>query len=113
MFLIWHDMCDEHGCTHTFGHVATTWFLTAQEHRFIIANSLLPVMPNRGKGGGKPADDEETPGPDRRLPREPLGPYNRPFPVYTVAHGIGECGQMIEGKARAKAKPHLPGSLRS
>ena len=38
-------------------------------------------MPNRGKGGGKPADDEETPGPDRRLPREPLGPYNRPFPV--------------------------------
>ena len=52
-------------------------------HRVIIANSLLHVMPNRGKGGGKPADDEETPGPgpDRRLPREPLGPYNRPFPV--------------------------------
>ena len=38
-------------------------------------------MPNRGKGGGKPADDEEATGPDRRLPREPLGPYNRPFPV--------------------------------
>ena len=50
-------------------------------HRVIIANSLLLLMPNRGKGGGKPADDEETPGPDRRLPREPLGPYNRPFPV--------------------------------
>ena len=52
-------------------------------HRVIIENSLLSVMPNRGKGGGKSADDDETPGsgPDRRLPREPLGPYNRPFPV--------------------------------
>ena len=44
-------------------------------------------MPKPGKGSGKSAGsvghDDETPGsgPDRRLPREPLGPYNRPFPV--------------------------------
>ena len=41
----------------------------------------------KGKGSGKSAGsvghDDETrgSGPDRRLPREPLGPYNRPFPV--------------------------------
>ena len=39
------------------------------------------VMPNRGKGSGKPADDEEPMGTDRRLPREPLGPYDRPCPI--------------------------------
>ena len=39
------------------------------------------VMPNRGKGSGKPADDEEPTGTDRRLPREPLGPYDRPCPI--------------------------------
>ena len=38
-------------------------------------------MPNRGKGGGKPADDDEPTGIDRRLPREPLGPYDRPCPI--------------------------------
>ena len=44
-------------------------------------------MSKPGKGSGKSAGsvghDDETPGsgPDRRLPREPLGPYNRPFPV--------------------------------
>ena len=38
-------------------------------------------MPNRGKGGGKPAEDEEPTGADRRLPREPLGPYDRPYPI--------------------------------
>ena len=44
-------------------------------------------MPKSGNGSGKSAGsvghDDETPtsGPDRRLPREPLGPYNRPFPV--------------------------------
>ena len=38
-------------------------------------------MPNRGKGGGKPAEGEEPTGTDRRLPREPLGPYDRPCPV--------------------------------
>ena len=44
-------------------------------------------MSKPGKGSGKSAGsvghDDETPGsgPDRRLPRKPLGPYNRPFPV--------------------------------
>ena len=79
-------------------------------HRVIIANSLLLLMPNRGKGGGKPADDEETPGTDRRLPREPLGYITGLF-LSMVAHGIGECGQMIDEKERAKAKPHLQGFL--
>eukprot|EP00434_Breviolum_minutum_P040961 symbB.v1.2.036424.t1/scaffold5137.1/size30495/5 len=37
-------------------------------------------MPNRGKGSGKPADEEPM-GADRRLPREPLGPYDRPCPI--------------------------------
>ena len=59
----------------------------AMDHRVIIENSLQSVMPKPGKGSGKSAGsvghDDETPGsgPDRRLPREPLGPYNRPFPV--------------------------------
>ena len=85
-FLIRHGTCAMDMGIHTHmvmlpRHVIK--FLTAQDHRVIVANSLLSGMPNRGKGGGKPADDEETPGsgPDRRLPREPLGPYNRPFPV--------------------------------
>ena len=44
-------------------------------------------MPKPGKGSGKSSSsvghDDETPGsgPDRRLPRQPLAPYNRPFPV--------------------------------
>ena len=45
-------------------------------------------MPKSGKGSGRSVSgvdhDEETPAsatPDRRLPREPIGPYNRPFPV--------------------------------
>ena len=55
--------------------------LTARDPPFHLCEFIAIVMPNRGKGGGKPTDDEEATGPDRRLPREPLGPYNRPFPV--------------------------------
>ena len=55
--------------------------LTARDSSFHLCEFIAIVMPNRGKGGGKPTDYEEATGPDRRLPREPLGPYNRPFPV--------------------------------
>ena len=68
--------------THTFGHGAMTFeSLTARDSPLHLCEFIAIVMPNRGKGGGKPTDDEEATGPDRRLPREPLGPYNRPFPV--------------------------------
>ena len=68
--------------THIFGHGAMTLeSLTARDSLFHLCEFIAIVMPNRGKGGGKPTDDEEAAGPDRRLPREPLGPYNRPFPV--------------------------------
>ena len=71
-----------HSHTHTFGHGAMTLeSLTARDPLFHLCEFIAIVMPNRGKGGGKPTDDEEAAGPDRRLPREPLGPYNRPFPV--------------------------------
>ena len=55
--------------------------LTARDSPFHLCEFIATVMPNRGKGGGNPAGDEEVTGPDRGLPREPLGPYNRPFPV--------------------------------
>ena len=62
--------------TQTFGHGAMTFeSLTARDSPLHLCEFVAVVMPNRGKGGGKPT------GPDRRLPREPIGPYNRPFPV--------------------------------
>ena len=99
--------------THTFGHGAMTFeSLTARVSPLHLCEFIAIVLPNRGKGGGKSADDEEPTGTDRRLPREPLGPYNRPFPV-DGCPGREECGRTIAGKAKAKAKPPQPGFLRS
>ena len=53
-------------------------------------------MPKPGKGSGKSSSsvghDDETPGsgPDRRLPHEPLGPYNRPFRERRKGKGKGK-----------------------
>ena len=68
--------------THMCGHGAMTMeSLTARVSPLHLCEFVAIVMPNRGKGGGKPAEDEEPTGTDRRLPREPLGPYDRPFPI--------------------------------
>ena len=59
----------------------TMEFLTARVSPLHLCEFVAIVMPNRGKGGGKPADDVEPAGADHRLPREPLGPYDRPCPI--------------------------------
>ena len=67
--LIFWSWCDDNGV------------LTARISPLHLCEFVAIVMPNRGKGGGKPAEDEEPTGTDRRLPREPLGPYDRPCPI--------------------------------
>ena len=68
--------------THVVGHSAMTMeSLAARVSPLHLCEFVVIVMPNRGKGGGKLAEDEEPTGADRRLPREPLGPYDRPCPI--------------------------------
>ena len=68
--------------THVVGHSAMTMEpLAARVSPLHLCEFVVIVMPNRGKGGGKLAEDEEPTGADRRLPREPLGPYDRPCPI--------------------------------
>ena len=70
-----------HAYTYFWSWCDDNGVLTARISPLHLCEFVAIVMPNRGKGGGKPAEDEEPTRADRRLPREPLGPYDRPCPI--------------------------------